>query len=109
MTSTLSDLDSFKITPLMLQITLGIVNQLKSDPSDITFKDFLLTYLLATDSDATLNNSHRYWAGSVGWPSTLLVLKAIRRLICQKKSGQKLWKVFILSEVSESIADKCFM
>lgn len=102
MSSTRSGMGSFNITPSMLQITLHIVDQLKKHQSGITFKQFLLTYLLAKDSGGTLNTSHRYWAGSKGWPSTILVLKAMSQVICQKRSGKKLWKGFILSEVRVS-------
>ncbi|KAH9823015.1 hypothetical protein DFH28DRAFT_881183 [Melampsora americana] len=95
--------DNVRITPNMLKITLNIVEQLKSDPSGITFKEVLQTYLLASDPTGTLNTSHRYWAGQTGWPSTLIVLKGMRGVICHKRKGQKQWKAFILAEAKRIV------
>lgn len=105
MPSTRPIMDQNKITTNMLKIMLNIVEELKKEPSGIKFKEALQTYLLANDENGTLHKSHRYWAGHTGWPLTLLVLKAMRAVISHRGIGQRLWKSFILAEVSACIND----
>ncbi|EGF97362.1 uncharacterized protein MELLADRAFT_70048 [Melampsora larici-populina 98AG31] len=85
-----------KLTSTVIEITVNIVNQLKK--SNLNFKDFLYAYLVAEDSDGTLKASRRFWGRRKGWASTLSVLEAMRKHICNNMKGRLLWKSFILSE-----------
>lgn len=91
------------MTPALIELTVEIILKLRSLPSEIPFKEIIQTYLTTEDKGGVIKTSRRYWGGPIGWPSTLIVLKAIRKLVCKTTYGRNAWKIFILSEAKHIV------
>ncbi|KAA1114733.1 hypothetical protein PGT21_020656 [Puccinia graminis f. sp. tritici] len=59
-------------------------------------KQFIQAYL--THEDPKIKSNRRLWGAPVGWPSTIRILDAIKRLVQHTTDGKARWNQYILSE-----------
>ncbi|EGG06269.1 uncharacterized protein MELLADRAFT_87407 [Melampsora larici-populina 98AG31] len=95
--------ENYKISQSMIDYTVALVENLRDSPCGWTMKHIMKTFLTAEDDAGILKRARSYWGIPRGWPSTLTVLNAIKRLACKKREGKLLWKAYILAEAKKIV------
>ncbi|KAH9813429.1 hypothetical protein DFH28DRAFT_896996 [Melampsora americana] len=95
--------ETFKPTARMIEEATFLLDYLHE--TDFAVKDLLLTLILGVDSNDSLATLRRYWGFERGWPSTVTILMAFKKVVVTKSlKGQQHWDRWILSEAMKIVA-----
>ncbi|KAH9807657.1 hypothetical protein DFH28DRAFT_1138510 [Melampsora americana] len=88
-----------KFYPGLLNDTIEVCKLLKE--KDVSPKNFMRCYFLADNE--YLKYKRRKWGIDEGWPSSLKVIFALRKTVCEQKGGDEKWNDFIFDEAKRIV------
>ncbi|KAH9822510.1 hypothetical protein DFH28DRAFT_865783, partial [Melampsora americana] len=91
-----------KFYPGLLNDTIEVCKLLKE--KDVSPKNFMRCYFL--EDNEYLKYKRRKWGIDEGWPSSLKVIFALRKTVCEQKGGDEKWNDFIFDEAKRIVGSQ---